>query len=441
MKYIIGFSGGIDSVFVAWWLKQQWNQVFLIHLKNTTDPNKCCKPPLELFKQAQQLDLPIKIVDVVKDFKKEVIDYFVQTYVKGKTPNPCIKCNRAIRWQVLEKIRNQMWFDKIATGHYARVAKIGKQPTLQQAHDLHKDQTYMLRKIIFNKTLDGKPLLDVVEFPTGEKLKKEIKEIVKKNNLPVNISSESQNICFVPDDDYPRFVHQNTNIKIPSWPIKHIQTWKYLWEHKGLIYYTIGQRRGLNLQASQPLYVIKIDTANNTLRVWEEKFLYHKAIPVVKLEFLKEVLSEEIFLSWKESFEEGEVLSGKKSGDKKGILEKTKILSNKEGLDRKENLDKKEPLGKKENLEETKILKGKETLEKTEIWGEEKSFREKEIARGKEIWGKIRYHWELLPVEQIDLESNKVIFKKPHRSPTPGQHLVLYDKDWKVLGGWEIGEV
>ena len=96
------------------------------------------------------------------------------------------------------------------------MAKIGSHPTLQQALDLHKDQTYMLRKIIFNKTLDGKPLLDVVEFPTGDKLKKEIKEIVKKHNLPVSISSESQNICFVPDDDYPRFIRQNTNIKIPS---------------------------------------------------------------------------------------------------------------------------------------------------------------------------------------------------------------------------------
>ena len=258
MKYIVGFSGGIDSVFTAWWLSQQWADVLLVHLKNTVEANKCCKPPLELFKQAQQLDLPIKIVDVVKDFKKEVIDYFVKTYLEGKTPNPCIKCNRAIRWQVLEKLRHQLWFDKIATGHYARVANLGNQPTLQQARDLRKDQTYMLWKIIFNQTTDGRPLLDMLEFPTWEFTKDKVKQIVEKHQLPVSTSSESQNICFVPDDDYPRFVRQNAKVSIPSWAIKHIKTWEYLWEHKGLIYYTIGQRRGLNLQSSKPLYVVKL---------------------------------------------------------------------------------------------------------------------------------------------------------------------------------------
>ncbi len=351
MKYIVGFSGGIDSVFVSRYLKQQGHDVVLIHLKNTVDPNKCCHPPLELFKQAQMLELDIKIIDVIKEFKKEVIQDFIEQYQSWLTPNPCINCNQKVRWRVLEKIRVDLGADKIATGHYAQIETLSwKFLTLKQAKDLKKDQTYMLRKIIFNKAADGKQLLNYVEFPAGKFTKEEIKQLVKKHKLPIISTQESQNICFVPDDDYPRFIRQHSKNAIPTWPIKHIATGKYLGEHKGLIYYTIGQRRGLWLQADPPLYVVKIDTINNTLLVWEEEFLYHKTIPLIKLEILDEALNE------------------------------------------------------------------------------------------KEIFGKIRYHWELLPVDQIDIKKNTVTFKKNHRAPTPGQHLVLYDKTWKVLGGWEIAK-
>ena len=348
MKYIVGFSGGIDSVFVSWYLKQKGHDVILVHLKNTVDPNKCCHPPLELFKQAQALGLDIKIIDVIKEFKKEVIQDFIEQYQHWFTPNPCINCNQKVRWKVLEKIRVQLGADKIATWHYAQISKLENGLlTLKAALDPKKEQTYMLRKIIFNKASDGKQLLNYVQFPAGHFTKKDIKKEVKKQGLPIISTQESQNICFVPDDDYPRFIRQHSNTPIPTGPIKHIKTNKYLGEHKGLIYYTIGQRRWLGLQADPPLYVIKIDTSNNTLWVGEEKYLYHTNILVKKLNMLY--------------------------------------------------------------FDNNSILKGK-----------------------------IRYHWELIPVKKINSQSNQIIFEKPHRAPTPWQHLVLYDQEGRVVWGWEI---
>ena len=395
MKYIVWFSGGIDSTFVAWYLKQQGHDVLLVNLKNTYEPNKCCSIPTELFKISDFLWLDLKIVDVTKDFKKFVIDDFVSSYLNWKTPNPCINCNEQVRFKILNKIRQEVGFDKVATGHYVKLkilqvnsemwrvntkshveldliskkagsetssgwedlgCPFSKSPdnlqisyTFAISQDVWKDQSYMLYRLI--KFQD---ILEHLEFPLWKFKKTEIKEILKKEKIPVNTSKESQNVCFIPDDDYPRFIKQQTFVNLPSGKIVDVK-WNYLWEHKGLLYYTIWQRKGLNLNTNEKKYVVKIDWENNLLIVGDNEDLMEKEV---------------------------------------NLAEKLLLLP-----------------GLEPNLKQIK----------QKIW---------------KVYGKIRYKWSLQEIEEIT--ENKVIFKEPVRAVTPGQHLVLYaEKDWElvVIGG------
>jgi len=276
MKYIVWFSGGIDSTFVAWYLKQQGHDVLLVNLKNTYEPNKCCSIPTELFKISDFLWLDLKIVDVTKDFKKFVIDDFISSYLNGKTPNPCINCNEQVRFKILNKIRQEVGFDKVATGHYVKQLKVEswklKANTFAISQDVWKDQSYMLYRLI--KFQD---ILEHLDFPLWKFKKTEIKEILKKEKFPVNTSKESQNVCFIPDDDYPRFIKQQTFVNLPSGKIVDVK-WNYLWEHKGLLYYTIWQRKGLNLNTNEKKYVVKIDWENNLLIVGDNEDLMEKEV-------------------------------------------------------------------------------------------------------------------------------------------------------------------
>jgi len=274
MKYIVWFSGGIDSTFIAWYLKKQGHEVLLVNLKNTYEPNKCCSVPTELIKIADFLWLELKIVDVTKEFKQFVIDDFVQSYLEAKTPNPCINCNEKVRFKILNKIRQDLWFERVATGHYVNKVYDEKNNvyTFWVSKDAWKDQSYMLYRLI--KYQD---ILKYLDFPLWNFEKSYIKEILKKEKLPVNTSKESQNVCFIPDDDYPRFIKQQTFVNLPGWKIVDVN-WNYLWEHKGLLYYTIWQRKWLSLNTNQKKYVVKIDYKNNVLVVWDDKDLYSDTV-------------------------------------------------------------------------------------------------------------------------------------------------------------------
>ena len=253
---------------MAWYLKKKGYEVLLVNLKNTINKNKCCSLPTELFKIADFLWLELRIINVIDKFKKFVIDDFVENYLKGNTPNPCINCNENVRFKVLEQIRKELWYDKVATGHYVNLVKIGIFFSFSIPKDSWKDQSYMLYKLV--KYQD---ILKNLEFPLANFEKAEVKKILEENNIPVNTSKESQNVCFIPDDDYPRFIKQNFLKQIPNWKIIDTKG-NYLWEHKWLIYYTIWQRKGLNLNTNEKKYVIKIDWKNNVLVVWDNEELY-----------------------------------------------------------------------------------------------------------------------------------------------------------------------
>ena len=268
MKYIVWFSGGIDSTFVAWYLKQQWHKVLLVNLKNTAEPNKCCSLPIQLFKIADFLNLPLEIIDVTKDFRKFVIEDFVENYTSGKTPNPCVNCNEKVRFKILNEIRKKYWFDYISTGHYIKNYEENDFYSFMISKDLKKDQTYMLYRL-----LKFSDILPYLRFPLWDFKKEVVKKILEENKIPVDTNKESQNICFIPDDDYPRFIKQNYNILVNPWKIID-KNWNYLWEHKWLIYYTVWQRKNLNISTWEKKYVLKLDWKTNTLVVWNNDDLF-----------------------------------------------------------------------------------------------------------------------------------------------------------------------
>ena len=282
MKYLVWFSGGTDSVFVSWYLKKQGHDVLLVNLKNTKEKNKCCSLPTELLKVSTFLELPLKIVDATKDFKKLVIEDFIETYLKSKTPNPCINCNKNVRFKILNQIREELNYDFITTGHYVeKIELLWKDNKLYYSFaipkDLKKDQTYMLYQLISDQDI-----VKYLDFPISNFEKSEIKQMLNKENIPINTEQESQNICFIPDDDYPRYIKQAKNIQIPKWKIMDTK-WNYLWEHKWLIYYTIWQRKGLNINSHLKMYVVDMDYKNNILIVWENKDLLKNEVKVSDL--------------------------------------------------------------------------------------------------------------------------------------------------------------
>jgi len=283
MKYIVWFSWWIDSVFVAWKLKQNWHEVLLINLKNTIEKNKCCEVPTKLFEIANNLGLSIKIIDVINDFKNIVIDNFIETYLRWKTPNPCINCNEFIRFKVLDKLRKDIWYDYVSTGHYVKKFDINWFYTFSIPKDTKKDQTYMLYRL-----LRYQDIVKHSHFPTWDFLKEDVKKILKDQSIPINTQKESQNICFIPDDNYSKFIKNNTNIKFKNWDILDIKTGQKLWEHNWVINYTIWQRKWLNLNINKIKYVISIDYQQNIIKVWDEQDLYSKKVLVDKLFYLKD---------------------------------------------------------------------------------------------------------------------------------------------------------
>ena len=277
MKYIVWFSWGTDSTFVAWFLKKQGHEVLLVNLKNTVEKNKCCEVPTKLFEIANSLDLPLKIVDVTKDFKKIVIDNFIDAYLKWKTPNPCINCNELVRFQMLDKIRQKYWYDYVSTWHYVKRIDVNWFYTFSVPKDKTKDQTYMLYRV-----LKYQNIVKYLDFPISDYLKEDVKKIILDQKLPIDTQKESQNICFVPNDDYVNYIKTHSNIKMKKWFIVDLN-WNKLWEHTWVINYTIWQRKWLNLNINQRKYVVKLDYKNNIVVVWDHEDLFTNKVCVDNL--------------------------------------------------------------------------------------------------------------------------------------------------------------
>jgi tRNA-specific 2-thiouridylase len=295
---VVGMSGGVDSSLAAFLLNQQGYRVAGVSLKlfdykdvggkPGAERSCCSEESINVARQVcEDMGIPHHVVDMQEEFKKEVISNFVKEYLNGRTPNPCIICNTEIKWKSLWKKAESLGAKLVATGHYARVRydQDKKRYQLLRGIDSTRDQSYALWG------LSQRDLSHTI-FPLGELTKKEVRILAKEHGLKVADREESQEICFVPDDDYARFIRgwsTKSNLKaegiIKPGPILNMRGEK-LGEHQGIPFYTIGQRRGLKIAVGKPLYVVRIDPEKNAIYVGEDQELFGSSFVVNKVNWI-----------------------------------------------------------------------------------------------------------------------------------------------------------
>ena len=255
-RVAVAMSGGVDSSLAAALLKQAGYEVFGIHMQLWSDPDPG-RTLSDLEHTCQLLDIPFHKLGLETEFHHLVIDYFCREYSLGRTPNPCIVCNQQIKFGLLLNKAMEMGAEYLATGHYARMERSADGYRLLKAADKNKDQSYFLYTL-------GQRQLEHLLFPLAELSKQRVRRLVAELGLPASSRRESQDVCFVPDNDYRSFIAQHISLKAGD--IVDI-TGKVLGRHDGLARYTVGQRHGLGLALVQQLYVLRLDAATNRLVV------------------------------------------------------------------------------------------------------------------------------------------------------------------------------
>ncbi len=286
-RVAVAMSGGVDSSVTALMLKQQGYEVFGITLL-LSDTGLSPETFLASVEGvAKQLELKLHVYDLRKQFKKDVIDYFVNSYEKGLTPNPCVVCNQTIKFgAMLEKARG-LGADYLATGHYCRIERKGDSICLLKGVDKTKDQSYFLYRL---NQIQLKSLL----FPLGDLVKSRVREIARKNDLLPADKKESQDLCFVSKGDYRELYRKESSEESSPGPIVDVSG-KRVGTHKGLWNYTIGQRRGLGVPAGEPMYVYQIDVTNNTLVIATNAQRGLDTFDVVDLNYISDITPSEPF--------------------------------------------------------------------------------------------------------------------------------------------------
>jgi tRNA-specific 2-thiouridylase len=266
-KVVVAMSGGVDSSVAAALLKEQGYDVVGMMLRLWSEPgkedtNRCCTPDsmAQARRVAAKLNIPFYVVDAKDVFRETVVEYFLEGYARGETPNPCLICNRKIRWTFLLDHALALGADHMATGHYVRLRSAGRDRIeLLRAVDRSKDQSYVLH------VLDQGKLKHAL-FPVGDYTKPEIRQIAERHGLPTASRKDSQDLCFLAGEDYRNFLKRNAPEMLDDGDIV-TYAGKVIGRHNGLANYTIGQRKGLGVASLVPLYVIAKDAARNSLVV------------------------------------------------------------------------------------------------------------------------------------------------------------------------------
>ena len=288
-KVVVGMSGGVDSSVAAYLLKEQGYEVIGVTMQIWQEEAEtvleenggCCGLSAvdDARRVAQELEIPYYVMNFKTEFRKNVIDYFIREYQNGRTPNPCIACNRYVKWESLLKRSLEIGADYIATGHYARIRQQDNgRYTLMKSATAAKDQTYAL----YNLTQEQ---LSHTLMPVGEYTKEEVREIAAKINLRVASKPDSQEICFVSDNDYAGFIEKNTGKKLPDGNFINTKG-VVIGRHKGIIHYTIGQRKGLNLALGHPVFVTEIRPQTNEVVIGENEDIFAHTLRANHLNFM-----------------------------------------------------------------------------------------------------------------------------------------------------------
>jgi tRNA-specific 2-thiouridylase len=266
-KIMIAMSGGVDSSVAAFLMKSQGFQCAGATMKlwdNNTNDIK------DAVRVAKNLDMQHHVYDLTDEFKMNVVDYFINEYINCRTPNPCVVCNRRIKFGLFFNESAKRGFSSMATGHYAKIAKQGNRTVLQKATDIAKDQSYFLYSL-------SSLQLEHTYFPLGDMSKSEIREIAYEQNFINARKSDSQDVCFIPDGDYASFICDYTGSQFLPGEFKD-RNGNILGRHSGIIRYTVGQRKGLGLSLGHPMYVCEKRLKENSIILCENSDLFSNCL-------------------------------------------------------------------------------------------------------------------------------------------------------------------
>ena len=321
-KAIVAMSGGVDSSVAALFMKEQGYECIGATMKLYDNEDigidrekTCCS--LDDIEDARavayKLGMPYYVFNFKDEFEHKVIDKFISTYEAGGTPNPCIECNRYLKFEKLMKRMEELQYDCVVTGHYADIEYVNGRYMLKKGKDLSKDQSYVLYSLTQYQ-------LEHTVFPLGKYSKDEIREVAEKNGFINAKKRDSQDICFVPDGDYSKFIEQYKGKIYPSGNFVDKQG-NVLGKHNGLIRYTIGQRKGLNIALGHPVYVISKDIESNTVVLGSNDELNKKSLVARDFNWIAQKPDEKISCCAKTRYNMREVPCVAYCNDDKVIVE------------------------------------------------------------------------------------------------------------------------